>query len=236
MPHRCLLLAALALLPLPTGRAADEADPEPGIVEPFDGKLRLKWTIVRPDDTHWSLKKNKGKLTITTQRGSIHGETPKAGLAKNLFLVKNPFPRNGDFEVSVRVADLKPRAHYNQGGLLLYDDDDNYIKFTCEYNGDRKGNRILVMMRETAAKPEHKVADPPEDAKKLWLRVTKRKNRYEYASSADGKKWVAHHAWDWGEKGPAMIGILAKNGGTDAPEIDVTFEDFRARPLSPKGK
>jgi regulation of enolase protein 1 (concanavalin A-like superfamily) len=237
MPHPRLLLAAmsLALLPFLAATAADP-DPEPGAAEPFDGKLRLKWKIVRPDEKHWSLKKNKGRLTITTQRGSIHGETPKAGLARNLFLLKNPFSRSADFQVSVRVDGFKPSAHYHQGGLLLYDDDDNYIKFTCEYNGTRKGNRILVMMRETAAKPEHKVADAPSADKGFWLRLTKRKNKYEYSSSADGKKWTAHHSWEWGEKGPAMIGIVAKNGGTDAPEIDVTFADFRAQPLGAKGK
>ena len=40
----------------------------------FDGKFALKWEPVRPDPTHISLEKNPGKLTITTQRGSIHGD------------------------------------------------------------------------------------------------------------------------------------------------------------------
>src|SRR5262245_57181729 len=124
--QRLLLAVVLLVVLLPFVRAADEDDPEPGIFEPFNGKLRLKWTIVRPDDRHWSLKKNRGKLTITTQRGSIHGETAKNDLARNLFLIRNPFNRNADFEVSVCIADFKPSAHYNQGGLLLYDDDDNY--------------------------------------------------------------------------------------------------------------
>jgi regulation of enolase protein 1 (concanavalin A-like superfamily) len=237
MSRQRLLLAVLSLAVLPPFvRAADEDGPDPGVVEPFNGKLRLRWKIVRPDNKHWSLKKNKGKLTITTQRGSIHGETAKNDLARNLFLLENPYTRNADFEVSVCLAHFEPSAHYNQGGLLLYDDDDNYIKFTCEYNGAKKDKRILVMMRETAARPEHKVADPPADAKKIWLRLTKRKTRYEYASSADGKKWTVHHAWEWGARGPARIGILAKNGGTNAPEIDVTFEDFRLRSILAKDK
>ncbi|MBY0229933.1 MAG: DUF1349 domain-containing protein [Gemmataceae bacterium] len=229
MPLPSLLLA-FVLLPVAG------ADPEPGVSEPFDGKLRLKWTVVRPDEKRWSLKKNKGKLTITTQRGSIHGTTAKDLLARNLFLLKNPFGRNADFQVSVRVDVFAPAAHYHQGGLLLYDDDDNYVKFTCEYNGGKKGKRILVMMRETGGKPEHKTADAPTEDKPFWLRLAKRKNAYEYASSPDGKKWTAHQTWEWGGKGPAMIGLMAKNGGTDAPEIDVTFADFQARPLVGKGK
>ena len=136
MSRQRLLLAVLSLVLLPLIRAADEPEPEPGIREPFNGKLRLKWTIIRPDDKHWSLKKNKGKLTITTQRGSIHGETAKADLAKNLFLLKNPFSRSADFEVSVCVSDFEPTAFYHQAGLILYDDDDNYLKFVWE--SDRK--------------------------------------------------------------------------------------------------
>jgi regulation of enolase protein 1 (concanavalin A-like superfamily) len=234
--QRLLLAVGSLFVLLPFVRATDEAGPDPGVVEPFNGKLRLRWTIVRPDDKHWSLTKNKGKLTITTQRGSIHGETPKNDLARNLFLLENPYTRNADFAVSVCVADFKPSANYNQGGLLLYDDDDNYVKFTCEYSSVKKDKRILVMMRETAARPEHKLADLPGGATKIWLRLTKRKSKYEYASSADGKKWTVHHAWEWGTKGPARIGILAKNGGTNAPEIDVTFEDFRARSILAKDK
>lgn len=40
----------------------------------FDGKLGLNWKPVRPDPSHVSFKKTPGALTITTQRGSIHGE------------------------------------------------------------------------------------------------------------------------------------------------------------------
>jgi len=52
--------------------------PSEGLVllayDEFDGKLGLKWKPVRPAPSHVSLKKAPGALTITTQRGSIHGE------------------------------------------------------------------------------------------------------------------------------------------------------------------
>jgi regulation of enolase protein 1 (concanavalin A-like superfamily) len=231
MSHRFLFaLLSLALAVASVGRG-DDVDPEPPVHDPFAGKLRLHWKIVRPDETHYSLTKNKGKLTITTQRGSIYkAEKDRTGdAAKNLFLINNPFGRSADFEVSVCVSDFKPTAFYQQAGLLLYDDDDNYVKFVWESKGLNSGTH-LVFIRETDGNPENNQAPTPADADKVWLRLTKRGNKYEYASSGNGKDWTAHDTLPWGEKkGPARFGILAKNAGTDAPDIDACFTDFRAR-------
>jgi cytochrome c len=237
MPRQRFLLAVVSLtvlVGLPPGRA-DDPQPEPPVVEPFNGKLRLPWKIVRPDAKRWSLTKTKGRLTITTQRGTIHKDTERTDVkSKNLFLITNPYGRGADFEVRVRVCDFKPNAFFQQGGLLLYDDDDNYVKFVWESKGDKEGGSHLVLICETAGKPEHNHAPTPENEGKVWLRLTRRGEKYEYASSGDGKKWTAHGKAVWGEKGPAKIGILAKNGPTDAPEIDVGFEDFRCSPARPK--
>ena len=40
----------------------------------FDGRFDLPWKPIRHDPTHVSLDKHRGKLTIITQRGSIHGD------------------------------------------------------------------------------------------------------------------------------------------------------------------
>jgi beta-xylosidase len=231
--HRFLLacVSLIVLLVVPPGRA-DEVQPEPAVVEPFNGKLRLNWKVLRPDAKRWSLAKNKGKLTITTQKGAIHKADRNVTKARNLFLISNPYGRTADFEVSVCVSDFKPTAIWHQAGLLLYDDDDNYHKFVWEYNGEQGGTH-LVLIREFKGSPDHRHAPAPENAGKVWLRLTRRKDRYEYASSGDGKKWTTHGDVEGGEKGPAKIGILAKNGWTEAPDIDACFTDFRARPLPP---
>jgi cytochrome c len=240
MSRQWFLLAVVSLLVLPMvplGRA-DEAQPEPPVVEPFDGKLRLNWKILRPDEKRWSLKKNKGKLTIITQRGTIHAQADRNEIkAKNLFLINNPYSRTADFEVSVCISNFTPKQLYQQGGLICYDDDDNYIKFTCEFNNVKGGDMDLVLVRETESSPEHDRVTVPADSKKIWLRLTHRKGNYEYASSTDGKKWTVHGVRTWArEKTPAKIGILAKNGGTDAPQVDVCFEDFRMRSEVPVRK
>lgn len=233
----CMALSVLLLSPVlqfASVRAAD--DPEPGVnlVEKFAGKLALKWQIVREDNKRHSLTKNKGKLTITTQKGTIHADAEKtAPPAKNLFLINNPLIRE-DFEVSVCLSGFTPTQHFQQGGLICYDDDNNYIKFTMEFNGGI-GKPDLVILKEIDSKSDFERANAPE-SKTIWLRLTRRGDKYEYASSPDGVKWTSHGMRNWREKGPPKIGLLAKNGGVDAPEVDVCFESFRMRSLPTKAK
>jgi regulation of enolase protein 1 (concanavalin A-like superfamily) len=224
---------------------AADIDPEPQppalvAVETFKGKLHLRWNPVRPDPKYVSLTKNKGKLTITTQRGSIHAdETARKDLqARNIYLIDNPLPDEADFEVTTCVSGFAQQQAYQQAALILYNDDDNYLKWSYEFSFADGGSVKLGLVRETAAKSQIDHVTPPEGAdKKLWLRLTKRKTSYEYASSTDSKMFTVHGERDWGEKAPARVGFLAKNGGSaGVPEVDVCFERFELRspPLLPK--
>src|SRR5262249_24256216 len=151
---------------------AKEDEPDPALAESFNGKLRLRWTVLRPDEKRYSLRKNKGKLTITTQRGTIHADADRTEIkAKNLFLLNNPYGRNADFEVSVCVSNFTPKESYQQGGLICYDDDDNYIKFVYEYSASKMA-ACLGIVSETDAKSKIEHVDPPADAKTVWLRLT----------------------------------------------------------------
>jgi hypothetical protein len=116
----------------------------------FDGQLGLNWQPVRHDPSHVSLSKAPGRLTLTTQRGSIHrkdlvspaekagGEeaSPEAGRTRNLFVIDNPLAEGADFTVTTCVVHFKPAKQYQQAGLILYTDDDNYVKWTYEFNDD----------------------------------------------------------------------------------------------------
>lgn len=213
--------------------------PPPALVavETFNGNFHLRWKPVRPDDDHVSWTKNKGKLTITTQRGTIHGDEVgnKEVQARNIYLIDNPLPDDADFEVVTCVSGFAPKQQYQQAALILYNDDDNYVKWSYEFSYIKGGSVALGFVRETKAKPEHDHVAAPEKAdERLWLRLTKRKNSYEYASSTDGKKFEVHGEREWAEKGPQRIGILAKNGGpANVPEVDVCFERFELRSPPP---
>ncbi|VTR93141.1 signal peptide protein : Uncharacterized protein OS=Rhodopirellula baltica WH47 GN=RBWH47_02949 PE=4 SV=1: DUF1349 [Gemmata massiliana] len=223
-------------------RAPNPNPPPPPVLvatETFNGKFQLRWKPVRPDEDHVSWTKNRGALTITTQRGTIHGDETgnKESQARNIYLIDNPLPDDADFEIVTCIAGFAPKQQYQQAALILYNDDDNYVKWSYEFSYVNNGSVALGLIRETKAKPEHDHVAVPEKAdEKLWLRLTKRKNSYEYASSTDGKEFAVHGEREWGDKGPQRIGILAKNGGlADVPEVDVCFSRFELRsPPAPR--
>ncbi len=202
----------------------------------FDGKLGLNWKPVRPDASHVSLSKTPSALTITTQRGSIHGEETKdefgGGIqAKNLYVIDNPLAHGGDFVATTCVSGFTPEMTYQQAGLIIYNDDDNYLKFGYEYNWPNNGGQAFCILTETNAKSDfHYVDNEHSGLKRYWVRLTKRGNRYEFATSTDGKTFPVHGEVEWGDGSPKQVGILAKNGGNkDASELDAAFEFFDLR-------
>ena len=119
----------------------------------------LDWQIVRPQPDHVSFTRNPGCLTITTQRGTIHGdeendEVSRGIKAKNLFLIPLPPANEAQTSVTLHVRQFEPEASYQQVGLIFYNDDDNYLKWSLERNTE--SSRLnLVLVRETNEQPQH---------------------------------------------------------------------------------
>ena len=152
------------------------------LADDFDGKLHLNWKPVRYDETHVSLTKNPGKLTITTQRGSIFGdekndEFGEGVQAKNIFVLDNPLGKDVDFSVTTCVSGFTPQTSFQQAGLILYDDDDNYLKWGYEFDWGNNGGQVFTVVAETAGQPEFKHMPPSSGAERYWVRLTKRGNK-----------------------------------------------------------
>jgi regulation of enolase protein 1 (concanavalin A-like superfamily) len=210
-------------------------------LDTFDGKLGLNWKPARPDPSHVSLTKTPGALTITTQRGGIFGEETKDEFGerisiKNLYLIDNPLAPGGDFVVTTCVSGFTPETSFQQAGLIVYNDDDNYLKFGYEYNWPNAGGgQAFCIVTETDAKGEFQYLDTEHSGlKRYWVRLTKHGKRYEYAFSTDGKSFTVSGEVVWGDGSPKQIGMLAKNGGNkDAGELDAAFEYFELRAPAP---
>jgi uncharacterized protein (TIGR03067 family) len=224
--HTRLAIVTAALLIVPCSAGAETADNQP-LRDDFDSQLTLDWETIRPDPTHVSLKSNPGKLTITTQYGSIH-KAPTT--AKNLFLIDLP---NGidDFVVTTCIENFLPEEAWQQAGLLIYDDDDNYIKWGRECS--HYGYAVLNIGRETEqiAKGINYPVEVSKD--RFWLRISKRGNLYQCAASLDGKTFTTYGVMPWGDGSPKKVGLLAKNGnGTSEGEIEAQFDFFELRGLT----
>jgi beta-lactamase regulating signal transducer with metallopeptidase domain/regulation of enolase protein 1 (concanavalin A-like superfamily) len=188
----------------------------------FDGKLGLKWDILNPDKSHYSLSKKPGALTITTQDG--HFKEANADY-KNVFLIDTPVPPDQDFQITTCLLAFQPLKPYNQAGLICWDDDDNYLEWIYQMM-DRRG---LNFNAGVEANGPTRYTYIPSDRffEKLWLRVTKRGNSYQCASSTDGESFNVHTVEHWGDGSPKRVGLFASNGSsTHPPEVDASFDFF----------
>src|SRR5262245_49514763 len=84
--------------------------------------LNPKWSWVRESPGNWSLTARPGYLHIATE-----GKDVQSGADTAPLLLQNA--PTGDFEISTYVQ-MKPTADYQQGGIIMYGDDANYIRLT----------------------------------------------------------------------------------------------------------
>ena len=128
--------------------------------------------------------------------------------------------------------------------MIFYNDDDNYLKFVYEWNFE-SGGRIFVVGSESEGRFLTVKFRAGQEFEKVWLRVTKRGNRYTFSTSLDGKSFrtkrfpMADHTGlfkrdlPWGNGSVKRVGIFAKNGPSKgAPEINASFEFFEVRSVS----
>lgn len=204
---------------------------EPDVLafDDFDGKLSLDWHVLKADPTHFSLAKNPGMLTITTQGGALGAERTDY---RNLFVIDCPTKPGADFEITTSIVSFKPVRNWNQAGLICYNDDDSFLKWVYEWTGDNVGNprRTFTRGRETGGSPAYEWLDAPQELDKVWLRVSKQGNSYTFWTSLDGKSFRSHGTRTWSDGSVKQVGLLAKNGTpSTAPDIDAVFDFFEVR-------
>ena len=207
------------------------------LFDAFDGKLGLDWKPLRPDPTHVSLERNPGKLTITTQPGSIYAaelEIEHNVTAKNIYLIPNPAPGNEGFVATTCIESFHPKKPYHQAGLIVYNDDDNYLKWVMEFARYAPSFTFIHETNRSAVGDYNSVRNEP-NLERFWLRLMKRGNFYQYAYSIDGDEFTVVNEIVWGGAVPRSIGILAKNARVP-DEIDAVFDCFEVRSLTPEEK
>lgn len=193
----------------------------------FDGDTlnRDRWTSVVRENQLLSV--SDGALRLPTGVGDLYGSRNDA-----TNLVLQPAP-TGAWQATTKVT-LPVTANYQQAGLLVYGDDDNYAKLDLLYNGSRR----VEFIREDAGTPRNESTDsaaaPAGDT--VYLRVSSDGTDLTAALSADGQTFtpVGRSAALAGIENP-RIGLFALNGGTDAPVVDAAFDWFQVIPDEPAG-
>jgi beta-glucosidase len=197
----------------------------------FDGSsLDPKWTLVRPDPANLAV--GGGSLTITPQTGDL---TTTSNSAKNLVLQ----PALGDWTMTSKLTfSAPPNAATQQGGIIAYQDDDNYLKFDLEATSSTN-IQLKTSLEDSFQTNPVASANPiqvnqtlnttpmtgilPAD-NTIWLRMTKEGSRYSTSYSLDGDTWVP--VWSTGATlRNVKVGLLAFNGAA-ATGPQVAFDFF----------
>lgn len=207
------------------------ADGELLALDGFDETTQLEWEFVRHDATKVSLTSNPGKLTITTEMGSLGGNQAARGLpaSKNLCMIDNPVPDGGDFVVTTCIESFKPTLKWQQAGILIYNDDDNYLKNDMEFSGTAVRFKFIREWEQAQLIATDMSAPKSE---RTWIRIVKRGSLYERLYSTDGKTFRSGGENSWGDGKPARIGLIAQNGPTNVPGIEAKFDSFEVRRLT----
>jgi cytochrome c len=188
---------------------------------------KTRWSTVVRENQLYSVQ--GGSLVLPTSVGDLYGGT---NTAENLVL--QPMP-NGAWQATTKVT-IAAAANYQQAGLLVYGDDQNYAKLDMLWNGSRR----VEFIRETAGTPRNEGADSaaaPAGSDTIYLRVTSDGTNLTAAMSADGQTFtpVGRAAALAGITNP-KVGLFALQGGGTAPVIDATFDWFQISPDEPAGE
>ncbi len=219
---RMSVLAAISCLGLIPGVTLADAPDSLPARDDFESKFALKWETIRPDPTHMSLESHPGKLTITTQYGSIHKAQTTA---KNLLFLDVPEGLN-DFVATTCVEDFLPETPWQQAGLMFYNDDDHFIKWVRDYTS--RGFPVLNCNWEIIPLNTGVHAPVEISKEKLWLRVIKRGNIFQCLASEDGKTWTTYFDMPWGDGSLKKVGLVAKNGPVEG-DMEAQFDFFELR-------
>ncbi|WP_203919079.1 glycoside hydrolase family 3 C-terminal domain-containing protein [Rugosimonospora africana] len=192
----------------------------------FDSStLGSQWHWVREAPADWNLSTNPGSLTITPKTGDL---TTTTNTAQNVLLQ----PALGDWTQTTKLTfSQRPNAATQQGGIIAYQDDDNYLKFDLEatsptnlqFNTSLEDNLNGVQVTQTLNTLNANSVLPADNT--IWLRMTKSGARYSTSYSVDGTTWVP--VWTTGATlNNPQVGLFAFNRAGTTSDLQVAFDSF----------
>lgn len=189
----------------------------PKFSDNFDGTaLSSQWTLIRPPAAGGPTVSD-GSLSWPTQQADLHPETPDSPLAS---VLAEPAPP-GDYVVETKVAVSVPAEgccqNYVQGGVLIYQNDGNYVKLaSASIFNTRQTEFGKEVTPVPAGYPNYgnSVAGPVGDS--TYLRIVHRRvgntDLYTSYSSLDRKHWDHGATWTANLGAHPKIGLVSMGG------------------------
>ncbi len=235
-------------MPAPAAQPGDTANyqvdvkklDEPGgliasLTDEFDGAaLGSQWTWVRPPaEATFGLE--SGSLRIDSQPADLHTDS------NNASVLTAPVPPGKDYIVETKVRMNVPATgccfNYTQVGLVIYGDDDNFLKLV---HFSVWGTRQLEFAKEMGPVPQgyprygNTVAGPPGE--ETWMRIVARVpsggvESYTAYTSLDGVRWTRAGTFTHTLGAKARIGLVSMARAPDHPEFKGWFDYVRVYEL-----
>lgn len=187
----------------------------------INGTMDGDWTILNPDTANYSLDPGKG-LRLRTLNGDIYGN---GNTWKNVFLR----PAAGDWDIVSKVYyPAAPSATYQQIAMLAWQDDNNYVKLDCEFNGDIKMQLGREKNGSFSSAGTNSVTAAADGSLTLYYRLIKTGSTYEGLYSTDGTNYKSLGTTSMDLTNTKMGLFACKNNG-NSPEIDTYCEYVKVR-------
>lgn len=189
-------------------------DSIPSLSDEFDGTaLSPQWSWIRPPAPS-SYTVSGGDFRFDTQPGALYVGS------NNVSILTEPAPP-GNFVLEVKLSTSVPVSgdhSFVQGGVLIYGDDNNYVKLVDVAIGT---TRQIEFGKQTnnvpAGYPQYgsTLLSSPSDS--TYLRIVRRANPsggelYTAYSSHDGITWQRGGTWTHSLGAQTRIGLVSMNG------------------------
>lgn len=169
----------------------------------------------------WEVKNNSLSMTVTPQsdywRISHYGFTVDDA----------PFyytTYGGEFEAKVKISG-QYKARFDQMGLMLRTDKENYIKAGIEFV-DGKYNLSTVVTHGTS---DWSVITLDKTPSEVWIKAIRRLDAVEIFYSFDDKKYTMMRNAHLQDNTPVMVGLMA--ACPDGNGFTAVFEHFKVKHL-----
>ncbi|WP_080778912.1 DUF1349 domain-containing protein [Chryseobacterium phocaeense] len=169
----------------------------------------------------WEIKNNSLSMTVTPQsdywRISHYGFTVDDA----------PFyyaTYGGEFEAKVKISG-QYKARFDQMGLMLRTDKENYIKAGIEFV-DGKYNLSTVVTHGTS---DWSVITLDKTPSEVWIKAIRRLDAVEIFYSFDDKNYIMMRNAHLQDNTPVMVGLMA--ACPDGNGFTAVFEHFKVKHL-----
>ncbi|WP_253182039.1 ThuA domain-containing protein [Cellulosimicrobium cellulans] len=203
----------------------DDTAPAPGPDDEFDGDAldTCRWSVVNEDPAGYRV--TDGSLQIDTTPTDIYGTDNRP--VPNIVLQDQP---GDEWTVETVVDGSAFDRQYQQGGLIVYGGDDDYVKL--DYVVDNQAGQARAARIELRSEVGGVVQDPQPQtgnlAGSVWhLRLTRSGDTFTGAYSADGQTWTTFdQSVTNAAAADAPVGLFALGASADTG-APASFDRFR---------